>query len=139
MAKSDNKTMPTPVSVLEFLQQVDVKKLADSQSLIAMMERLTGEPATMWGPSIIGFGTYHYQYDSGRKGSMCRIGFSPRKDKFSLYVHTGFEAAESILPALGKVTKKVGCIYFKKLADLDLAVLEQLIQQSLAHTRQLWG
>ena len=79
---SENKTKPTQEDVLDFIKNSDPKKIEDSQKLIAIMERQTGEAATMWGPSIIGFGTYHYVYDSGREGDMCKIGFSPRKDKF---------------------------------------------------------
>lgn len=104
------------------------------------MERLSGEKATMWGPSIIGFGKYHYKYASGREGDMCRIGFSPRKDKFSLYVLDCDEKDQvALVKDLGKVTITVSCIYFKKLADLDMGVLEKLIKLSLERTKIKWG
>ncbi|MCH5689837.1 DUF1801 domain-containing protein [Niabella sp. W65] len=104
------------------------------------MERLSGEKATMWGPSIIGFGRYHYRYASGHEGDMCRIGFSPRKAQFSLYILSCDSPVQSkLVDQLGKIKKAAACIYFKKLDDLNLEVLEKMILQSLKETKELWG
>ncbi len=137
---SANKTTATKMDVAAFIRSSDPKKVEDSFTLVALMERLSGEKATMWGPSIIGFGKYHYKYASGREGDMCRIGFSPRKDKFSLYVLDCDEKDQvALVKDLGKVTMTVSCIYFKKLADLDMGVLEKLITLSLERTKIKWG
>lgn len=137
---SANKTKATGVDVATFIKESDPKKVEDSFTLVSLMERLSGEKATMWGPSIIGFGKYHYKYASGREGDMCRIGFSPRKDKFSLYVLDCDEKDQvAMVKDLGKVTMTVSCIYFKKLTDLDMDVLEKLIILSLERTKQKWG
>ena len=141
MSKTENKTKPTQVSIEEFIRNSDPKKVEDSFKLLQIMEELSGEKATMWGPSIIGFGTYHYQYESGHQGDMCRIGFSPRKTAFSLYVmDCGDENVQPLLNDLGKIkTGNGGCIYFKKLADLNLEILEKLITESLKSTKNRWG
>lgn len=137
---SANKTTATEVDVATFIRSSDPKKVEDSFTLVTLMERLSGEKATMWGPSIIGFGKYHYKYASGREGDMCRIGFSPRKDKFSLYVLDCDEKDQlALVKDLGKITMTVSCIYFKKLADLDMDVLEKLIRLSLERTKIKWG
>lgn len=137
---SANKTTANNVDVAAFIRSADPKKVEDSFTLVTLMERLSGEKATMWGPSIIGFGKYHYKYASGREGDMCRIGFSPRKDKFSLYVLDCDEQDQvALVKDLGKVTMTVSCIYFKKLADLDMVVLEKLIKLSLERTKSKWG
>jgi hypothetical protein len=137
---SANKTTATKLDAAAFIRAGDPKKVEDSFTLVALMERLSGEKATMWGPSIIGFGKYHYKYASGREGDMCRIGFSPRKDKFSLYVLDCDEKEQvALVKDLGKVTQTVACIYFKKLADLNMDVLEKLILLSLERTKMKWG
>ena len=99
------------------------------------MRRVTGEPAKMWGPSIIGFGQYHYRYDSGHEGDMCLIGFSPRKANLVLYVLPGFEGQADMLARLGKHKHGKGCLYINKLADVDLAVLEELAAASFKHMK----
>lgn len=138
---AENKTQPTKVPVREFVLKSDEKKHTDSFQLIEIMERISGEKATMWGPSIIGFGTYHYKYASGREGNMCRIGFSPRKSAFSLYILSCKEDQEDpLLSQLGKI--KMGqnsCIYFKKLSDLNLEILEEMIKNSLKKTKEIYG
>lgn len=139
---SQNKTKPTEVSVEEFIRKSDPKKIEDSFELVKIMERLSGEPATMWGPSIIGFGKYHYKYASGREGDMCRIGFSPRKTAFSLYIlHcNGKESENKLLSKLGKYKLGDGaCLYIKKLDDIDQKILEELISESLQETKRLYG
>ena len=128
------KTRPTDVSVDAFLDGVEHPvRRADGQAVRAMMERVTGEPAVMWGPSIVGFGTYHYRYATGNQGDWCRIGFSPRKANLSLYLG-GFPEYEELLAKLGKHKRAVGCLYVNKLADVDLAVLEEIARRSYAAT-----
>ncbi len=135
-----NKTQPTDQNVELFIRNSDPKKTDDSFRLIKIMERLSGESAKMWGTNIIGFGSYHYQYESGREGDMCRIGFSPRKDKFSLYILScSGDEEEELLSKLGKIKTGASCIYFKKLDDLDLEILEKLIRKSLLKTKEMWG
>ena len=98
-----------------------------------MMERITGQPAVMWGPTIVGFGTYHYRYDSGHEGDMCRIGFSPRSANLVLYTG-GFPEYAALLERLGKHKLSKACLYLNKLADVDLAVLEEIVAKSYAAT-----
>lgn len=138
---AENKTKATEASVEDFIRNSDPKKIDDSFKLVEIMERLSGEPAKMWGPSIIGFGSYHYQYKSGREGDMARIGFSPRKDKFSLYILDCYDDSNKDKVAeLGKIKMGSGaCIYFKKIEDLDQNVLEEMIVESLKQTKEKWG
>ena len=122
------KTKATQVSVDAFIEAVpDATRREDARTLTAMMERLTGEQPAMWGPSIIGFGSYRYTYDSGHSGEMCRIGFSPRKAELVLYVLNAYTDQSAELARLGKHKTGKGCLYVNKLADVDLTVLEQLI------------
>jgi hypothetical protein len=128
------KTKPTAVTVDSFLDAVpDPQRREDGKKLRAMMERLSGHPAAMWGPSIIGFGTYHYKYDSGHEGTMCRLGFSPRKAELVLYVLTGAGDQDEQLARLGRHKIGKACLYIKKLSDVDEAVLEELIVGALAY------
>lgn len=138
---SENKTKPTEISVEEFIRNSDPKKMENSFRLVKIMEELSGEPAKMWGPSIIGFGNYHYKYESGREGDMCRIGFAPRKSAFSLYVlHCDDEVQNQLVSDLGKIKMGQGsCIYFKKLDDLNLDILEKIIKESLKETKKRYG
>ncbi len=131
MAKSENKTQATAVSVEKFIAAVpDTGRRDEAQTIDAMMRRVTGEEPRMWGPSIIGYGSYHYRYDSGREGDMCRAGFSPRKAQIVLYLIGDFGGrqaeADALFAVLGKHSTSVSCLYIKKLADVDLAVLERL-------------
>ncbi len=98
-----------------------------------MMERVTGEPAVMWGPSIVGFGRYHYRYASGHEGDMCRVGFSPRSANLVLYVG-GFPDYEAMLAKLGKHKRSKACLYLNKLADVDVGVLEEITQRTYTAT-----
>ncbi|MBL8126365.1 MAG: DUF1801 domain-containing protein [Chloroflexia bacterium] len=126
----DIKTRPTSANVGTFLDGVaHPVRRADGRTVREMMERVTGEPAVMWGPSIIGFGQYHYRYESGREGDMCRIGFSPRSANLALYVG-GFPEYDELLAKLGKHKRATACLYINKLADVDLAVLEEIIRRS---------
>ncbi|MBP6580299.1 MAG: DUF1801 domain-containing protein [Sphingorhabdus sp.] len=134
MTKAENKTQATVARVEDFVTGIaDENQRADARSLIAMMTRLSGEPATMWGPSIIGFGRYHYRYDSGREGEMCRIGFSPRKGQTVLYLIDGFEGHAELMAKLGKHKAGKSCLYVKRLSDIDLVVLEDMCRSSLAY------
>jgi Domain of unknown function (DU1801) len=134
VAKSENKTKATEVSVDAFIASVtDPNQRADADNIRAVMERLSGEPAMMWGPTIIGFGSYHYVYDSGREGDMCRIGFSPRKGQTVLYLVDGFEGHAELIARLGKHKTGKSCLYVKRLSDIDETVLEELCTRSLAY------
>lgn len=134
MAKPQNKTQQTIASVDDFIASVaDSAQREDARVIIEIMERLSGEPARMWGPSIVGFGSYHYRYESGREGEMCRIGFSPRKGQTVLYIIDGFAGHAELLAQLGKHKTGKACLYIKRLADVDMAVLEQLCSRSLAY------
>lgn len=131
---SDAKTKPTPVNPRDFINAVEHPvRRADGLVLLDLMERLSGEPAAIWGPSIVGFGSYHYKYDSRREGDMCRIGFSPRKAELVLYLVDGFDGHADLLARLGKHRTGVSCLYIKKLADVDMGVVEALITASLAY------
>lgn len=131
---AETKTKPTEVSVDAFIDSIDHPvRREDGRIVRAMLERITGEAPRMWGPSIIGFGSYHYKYDSGHEGDACRLGFSPRKAQLVLYVLTGADGEAELLGKLGK--HKVGkcCLYINKLADVDMAVLQQISRDAWAH------
>lgn len=126
------KTRETDAAVEGFLDRVEpAAKREDARVLAELMGRISGEPATMWGPSIIGFGSYHYRYDSGHEGDMCRMGFSPRKAALTLYLND-WPGREALLARLGRHTTSKACLYIRKLADVDAAVLEELIRRSWA-------
>ena len=130
---AENKTKPTEVSVAAYVDGLkDETKRADTQELIRLMGKATGEAPKMWGPSIIGFGSYHYTLDSGREGDMPLACFSPRKAAIVLYGLTGFSKSEPLLAQLGKYTTGGGCIYVKRLADIDVKALASLVVKSVA-------
>jgi hypothetical protein len=135
---AENKTKPTDEKVLDFIEHfVDAeKKKKDSLALIEFFSQHTGEPAVMWGPSIIGFGSYHYKYASGHEGDAPLIGFSPRKAAISLYVFTGLDEHLHLLDNLGKFTKGKACIYVKKLEDIDLDELAKLVKVTIAYYKK---
>jgi len=135
---ADNKTKPTKMSVAAFIAKLtDQTRRADAKTLVRLMQSAAGERPKMWGPSIIGFGSYHYRYDSGREGDMPVIAFSPRRAATVLYNMTGFSDAEALHAKLGKHTTAGGCLYIKKLADVDQKVLEALVAKSIAARRAL--
>lgn len=137
MAKNENKTTQTDASVEAFLATVaDQQKVADTRAVMAMMADATGEPGKMWGTSIIGFGSYHYKYDSGREGDFMIVGLSPRKANLTLYIMPGYGEFQQQIDALGKVKTGKSCVYIKKLEQIDLAALRDLIQQSVAYMRE---
>ncbi len=128
------KTKPTDASVDAFLEAVaHPVRRADGQAVRAMMARVTGEPAVLWGPSIVGFGRYHYRYASGHEGDACRVGFSPRSAKLVLYVG-GFPEYEALLARLGKHKTSKACLYLTRLADVDPVVLEEITRRSYEAT-----
>ena len=136
---AENKTQAHGGDVAAFIETVaDEKQRADAHAIAAMMARLSGEPAKMWGPSIIGFGRYHYKYDSGREGDMCRAGFSPRKANMSLYLMSGYSDSEAgakmaaLRDRLRKHKTGASCLYINKLADVDMAVLREMIEADWA-------
>jgi len=134
MAK--NKTTPTEQSVEEFLNAVaDERKREDSFAILELMKQVTGLEPKMWGSSIVGFGSYHYKYESGREGDMILAGFSPRKQNLTIYNMGGIDKDGDLLKKLGKHTVGGGCLYIKRLDDVDLPTLKRLIEESLKHTQ----
>ncbi|MDT8758965.1 DUF1801 domain-containing protein [Sphingomonas psychrotolerans] len=126
------KTKPTQASVDGFIETVaNPVRRADAQAARALFERVSGLPAQMWGPSIIGFGSYHYRYESGHEGEMCRMGFSPRAAQLVFYVG-GFDGYEALLARLGRHKRSKACLYVNKLADVDMAVLEEIARETWA-------
>lgn len=133
---AENKTKPTDGNVAAFVDAIaDPVKRADTQALVTLMQRATGRKPQLWGPSIVGFGSYHYVYESGREGDMPIIGFSPRKAALVLYGLVGTGGNESLLARLGKHETGKGCLYIKRLADVDAAVLEKLVGNAFARKR----
>jgi hypothetical protein len=133
---AENKTKPTTVSVPAFIAAItDETRRADAKSLVRLMRDATGNPPKMWGPAIIGFGSYHYRHESGREGDMPLAGFSPRKAATVLYGMTGFDDAAALLATLGKHTVSGGCLHIRKLADVDQEVLLALVLKSVADKR----
>lgn len=137
---SENKTKPTNADVLEFLAtKVDNdQQRQDSEILIEIMHKISGEPPVMWGPSIIGFGKSHYKYESGREGDVPVLGFSPRKGKLSLYITDDATKYSEIRERLGKHKISKACIYINKLTDVDKNVLEELIAAGFNDPTKAW-
>lgn len=136
---AETKTKPEPVDPATYLEQVEPpQRREDGRALAAMMARVSGCAPVMWGPSIVGFDRYEYRYESGHGGAMCRIGFAPRKAELVLYVLGDFPEQEMLLARLGKHRTGKGCLYVKKLADVDAGVLEALVTASLAANKARW-
>ena len=131
MAKT--KTAATEKDVNEFVLEFtdSEQKRQDSYELNKLMEKTSGFPAKMWGPSIIGFGSYHYKYASGHEGEAPILGFSPRKAEFSLYIYSATEKSEKLLADFGKFKMSKACIYIKKLSDIDITVLEKMCKDTI--------
>ncbi|MFZ9815627.1 MAG: DUF1801 domain-containing protein [Candidatus Kapaibacteriota bacterium] len=138
---STQKTKPTEVEVKHFIETTlsDGSKQQDAFALLELMKSISGEDPKMWGPSIIGFGSYSYTYPSGHSGEAPLIGFSPRKAAFSLYVFTGLEEHTHLLDGLGKYTMGKACIYVKKLSDIDKKVLLSLMKHTIKHLKKTYG
>jgi hypothetical protein len=129
---AETKTKATKISFTSFLADVDGdERRKDCKALAKLMKQVTGEPPVMWGPSIVGFGSYHYKYDSGHEGDSCVVGFSPRKSDLTLYLLSTIPGREALLKKLGKHKSGRACVYIKRLADVDLDVLEELIRRSV--------
>ena len=129
------KTRPTKASVTRFLDGIDDEdRRRDCKTLVKMMRAVTGEAPTMWGPSIIGFGTRHLRYASGRELDWPILGFSPRKTDLTLYILSGFEKHGALMKKLGKHKTSKSCLYVKRLSDIDLPTLEQLMRLGVAGT-----
>ena len=133
------KTRANSASVADFLETVDnPQKRADCRKIAAMMRRATGKRAKMWGSSIIGYGSYHYQYDSGQEGDWMITGYSPRKAAITLYIMPGFSQYDALMKKLGKHKTGKSCLYINKLADVDETVLETLITKSVEQMRKTY-
>ncbi len=129
---ADLKTKATQVNVEDFLSAVEpASKREDAFTLLKLMGKITGEKAVMWGPTIVGFGKYHYKYESGHEGDMCITGFSPRKANLVVYLNTGSAKEQGLLDNLGKHKATGACLYINKLSDIDLTVLEKSIKLSI--------
>ncbi|MEO2213686.1 DUF1801 domain-containing protein [Paenibacillus amylolyticus] len=133
------KTTVTDQSIVEFIEQIESpQKKKDAYQLLDIFTETTGYEAKMWGPSIIGFGTYHYKYDSGHEGDAPLVGFSPRKAKISLYFATGDSEREDLLKDFGKHTTGKACVYINKITDIDVDVLKALIMQSVEFLKKTY-
>lgn len=139
MAK--NKTETNDVDVLEFIDSFadTEQKKQDSYQLLKIMEEVSGFPPKMYGPSIVGFGNYHYKYDSGHEGDAPLLGFSPRKAAISLYTFTGLEEHEYLLDGFGKFKMGKACLYVKKLSDIDLNVLDKMMKATIQYLEEKYG
>jgi len=134
---AENKTRENDASVEEFLESVtNQKRVSDARTIIELMKKITGQDPKMWGPSIVGFDSYHYKYDSGREGDSFVSGLSPRKANLVVYITPGFKQYDDLLARLGKFKSSVSCLYINKLADVDMEVLEELIAKSYAFMKE---
>jgi hypothetical protein len=132
-----NKTKPTTQKVSDFINTIEDKvKRADCRELMKLMSGITGKRAKMWGSSIVGYGKYHYKYESGREGDFFLTGFSPRRQALSIYIISGFSIHPELMEKLGKYKTGKSCLYVKKLDDLDRAMLAQLIEESVVYMRE---
>ena len=136
MAKYQAKTTQTGLSVKDFIKKIPTaQRQKDAWAIVDMMEKQSGFAAKMWGPVIIGFGSYHYVYESGHEGDAPLVGFSPRKTEFALYLSSAFDKREELLQQFGKHKTAKACIYIKKIEDIDVDVLKKMIAASLKHTK----
>jgi hypothetical protein len=134
----EQKTKPTPDSVMEFLNGIEnEQKRRDCFTILELMQQVTGEPPVLWG-TMVGFGSYHYRYATGHQGDAFRTGFAPRKQNITLYMYLGFDAHRELMEKLGKYKAAKSCLYIKKLEDVDLAVLRELVQRSVAQIQQTY-
>jgi hypothetical protein len=134
---AQNKTQATKLKVSAFLASIeDTRKRSDCRELMKLMREITGNRAKMWGPSIVGFGKYHYKYESGREGDFFLTGFAPRKQALTLYIVSGFTAHPELMEKLGKFKTGKSCLYVKSLDDIDRSVLAELVQESVSLMRE---
>lgn len=141
MAKAQNKTTATTVDPAQFLETIEPdKKREDGKALLDFFDRVTGLKPVMWGPSMIGYGRYHYKYESGREGEFFLTGFSPRKQNLTVYIMPGYRSDEmqEKLSRLGKHKLGKSCLYINKLADVDMDVLEEIVRDGVAYMRETY-
>ena len=132
-----NKTVATNTPVEKFIESIEQEqKRADSRQMIALMRKLTGKEPRLWGSSLVGFGSYHYRYESGREGDFFLTGFSPRKSAFTVYIMPGFERYKALMKKLGPHRTGKSCLYLKNLDAIDRDVLEEIIRDSIAYMRE---
>jgi len=139
MTKAENKTKPTIVSPAKFIETVDhPQRKTDAKILLKWFSEVTGLKPKMWGPSLIGYGRYHYKYDSGREGDMLMTGFSPRKANLVFYVMPGYQydSMKEKLDRLGKYKTGKSCLYVNKLDDIDMDVLREIVEDGVAYMRK---
>lgn len=140
MAKANNKTTANKLSVAAFLNGVeDPEKRKAAKKINAFMKKITKTKPVMWGTSIVGFGTYHYKYESGREGDFMKVGFSPRKFNLTLYIMPGFGRYNALMKKLGKHKLGKSCLYIKKLEDIDMEILGELIRDSYEYMTNKYG
>jgi len=133
------KTKASDASVSAFLQSVDgEQKRRDARDILALMKEETGKRPRMWGTSIVGFGSYHYKYQSGREGDWLVTGFSPRKQNLAVYIMLGFSRYSTLMNRLGKYKTGKSCLYLRRLGDVDQKVLRQLVTRSVADMKKLY-
>ena len=133
------KTKVTKISASQFVNSIaDATKRRDCKTLVAMMKGITGKPAKMWGSTIVGFGSYHYTYSSGREGDWFVTGFSPRKRELTIYIMPGFSNYAELMKKLGKFKTGKSCLYIKKLDDVNMEILRSLISQSVADMEAMY-
>ena len=131
-----NKTQPTMVKLADFISTVeDAGRRSDCREIAKLMRKVTGKNGKMWGNGLVGFGQYHYRYESGREGDWFLTGFAPRKQALTLYVMSGFDSCQPLMDKLGKFKIGKSCLYVKSLDDIDRSVLEQLLTSSVEHVR----
>ena len=136
MAKYQAKTTETDNSVAVFIKKIpDAQRQQDALAIVEIMEKQSGFPAKMWGPAIIGFGSYHYVYESGHEGDAPLVGFSPRKNEFALYLSSSFDKREELLQQFGKHKTAKACVYIKKIEDIKVDVLKKMISASVKHVK----
>lgn len=137
---TENKTKPENASAAAFIKNVeDPQKRKDCQELMKIMHRITGKPSKMWGSSMVGYGTYHYKYDSGREGDYFVVRFSPRKQNVTIYVMPGFDRYSALMKKLGKYKLGRSCLYVKKLNDINRNILETLLARSVKDMRRIYS
>ena len=134
---AENKTKPTQLKVSDFIAGIEDKVKRDNcRELMKLMAKITGNRAKMWGTAIVGYGKYHYKYESGREGDFFLTGFSPRKQALTIYIVSGFNINPKLMEKLGKYKTGKSCLYVKKLDDVDRSVLAQLVKESVAYIRK---
>ena len=134
MAKYQAKTTQTQLSVKDFIKKIpDAQRQKDALAIVDIMEKQSGFPAKMWGPAIIGFGSYHYVYESGHEGDAPLVGFSPRKTEFALYLSSAFDKREELLMQFGKHKTAKACVYIKKVEDIKVDILKKMVAASLKY------